>query len=141
MFEMPAGKKMRIEIAQLPPGELNPNFSRYKHWSYRAEARRIWRTAVFYSVIDARNRAQLGGTQFPFGKARLHWTFIYGVKRKRDADNLIAACKASQDALVDAGILLSDDTEHLLVEPPVILVAPERAPLTVIDIEEVVRCR
>lgn len=127
---------MKIQVPQLPPMELNPNFSRYKHWGYRAEARRIWRAAVYYGVFDAKTKAERSGTQFPFEKASLRWTFIYGVKRKRDADNLIAACKASQDALVDAGVLLMDDSEHLVVEPPVILVDPERAPLTVIDIEK-----
>ncbi len=137
MFEMLTGKKMRIEVSQLPPQELNPNFSRYKHWGHRAEARRVWRAAVYYSVFDAKTKAERSGTQFPFEKAKLRWTFIFGVKRKRDADNLIASCKVSQDALVDAGILLSDDTEHLQIGKVDILVDPERAPLTVIEIEEV----
>ena len=127
---------MRIEVSQLPPGELNPNFSRYKHWGHKAEARRMWKATVFYSVFDARNRAERSGTRFPFKKASLRWTFIYGVKRERDADNLISSCKVAQDALVDAGILLSDDTEHLVVEPPDIIVDRKQAPLTIIELEE-----
>ena len=130
---------MRIEVTQLPPRELNPNFSRYKHWSHTAEARGIWRSAVFYSAVDARNRALLSDdySQFPLLKAKLRWTFIYSVKRQRDADNLIAASKAGQDALVDAGIILADDITHLTIEPPVVLIDSDRAPLTIIELEEV----
>jgi len=128
---------VKIEVTQLPPRELNPNFSRYKHWGHRAEARRVWRAAVYYSVFDVKTKAERRGTQFPFGKARLHWTFIYGVRRGRDADNLISACKVAQDALVDAGILLSDDAEHLEIGKVEVVVDSERAPLTVIEIEEV----
>jgi len=128
---------MRIEVTQLPPGELNPNFSRYKHWGHRAEARRVWRATVYYSVFDAKNRAERSGTKFPFKKASLHWTFIYAAKRERDADNLIASCKVAQDALVDAGILLSDDAEHLQIKGVEILVDRKRAPLTIIELEEI----
>ena len=80
---------------------------------------------------------QANGKSIPFKKARLKWTFIYSVRRKRDADNLITSCKCAQDALVDAGILSGDDSEHLILEPVEIIIDKKRAPLTIADIEKI----
>lgn len=128
---------MRIEIQELPPPELSPNYSRHMHWGNIAASREAWRKTVYYSALAVRNKAMLNKEQWYFTRATVQWTFIYGVNRTRDADNLIAASKSAQDMLVAAGVLLADDTEHLSVPPPVVLVDKERTPLTIIEIKEV----
>ena len=67
----------------------------------------------------------------------INLTFVFPEHRRRDRDNLQARFKPGQDAMVDAGLLLDDDVDHLQPGKVDILVDPERAPLTVIEIEEV----
>lgn len=123
---------MRIEISQLPPVSSSPNWR--GHWAERYQDGQIYQAAIFYSCVDAQNRAE--GISFPFIKARLNLTFVFPEERRRDSDNLLARFKPGLDAIVDAGLLLDDDTEHLTIEPPAILVDKERAPLTIIELEE-----
>lgn len=127
--------KMRIEVTQLPPVEFSLNWR--GHWAKRYQAGRVYQSAVFYSCVDARNRGYLQGMSFPFIKARLSLTFIFPEERRRDRDNLLARFKPGQDAIVDAGLLLDDDAEHLEIGEIEIKADPEMAPLTIIDIEEV----
>jgi len=72
---------------------------------------------------------------FPFIKARLNLTFVFAEQRRRDRDNCLASFKTGLDAIVDAGLLLDDDAEHLEIGKVDILVDPERAPLTIIELE------
>ena len=120
-----------INVPMLPPPELSLNYPRYAHWGTVAQARKAWHNAVGYSAIDARNR--ITGWQ-PIEFAELELTFIYPVRRKRDADNLITMFKKGQDALVDAKIILSDDTEHLTIRQPVIIIDEKRSPQTIIRV-------
>lgn len=126
---------MRIEVTQLPPVEYSLNWR--GNWAERYKAGRVYGLALFYSCVDARNRALMEGVSFPFIKARLDLTFVFPEQRLRDEDNLRARFKPGQDAIVDAGLLLDDDVEHLEIGKVDILVDPDRAPLTVIEIEEV----
>lgn len=126
---------MKIVIPSLPPRELSPNYSRYAHWSHRSMARTAWRTIIFSMAYNERNKARRWK---PLYRARLKWTFVYKVKRNRDIDNLIAACKCGQDALVQAGIIVGDDSEHLELENPEIIIDKKRAPQTIIELEELV---
>ena len=134
MLEMPTGKKMRIEVSQLPPVSSSPNWR--GHWGARYREARVYHKAVFYCCVDARNRALMGGMLLPFTKARLKLTFVFHERRRRDSDNLLARFKPGQDAIVDAGLVMDDSAEHLEISDLDILVDPGRAPLTVIDIEE-----
>jgi Holliday junction resolvase RusA-like endonuclease len=66
-------------------------------------------------------------------------TFIFQEIRRRDRDNLLASFKPGVDAIVDAGLVLDDDSEHLqigIVEP---IVNRDRAPLVIIDIENILK--
>ncbi|GAI91700.1 unnamed protein product, partial [marine sediment metagenome] len=54
-----------------------------------------------------------------------------------DEDNLIARFKPGLDAVVDSGLVLDDDVEHLEIGQVEIIVNPERAPLTVIELDEI----
>lgn len=126
---------MRIEVPQLPPVSSSPNWRGF--WAKRHQAGRAYQEDVFYSCVDARNRAFLKGISLPFIKTKLNLTFVFGVWRRRDKDNLLARFKPGLDGMVAAGVLLDDDAEHLEISKLDIEVDPERAPLTVIDIEEV----
>ncbi len=97
----------------------------------------MYHNAVFYTCVDARNRALMDGERFPWARARLKVTFVFAESRTRDVDNLLARFKPGLDAIVDAALLLDDDAEHLTTDPPVILVDRQRAPLTIIELDEV----
>ena len=123
---------MRIEVSQLPPVEYSLNWR--GSWAERYQAGRVYGLAVYCECVDAKNRALI--MPFPFIKARLNLTFVFAEKRRRDKDNLLARFKPGLDAIVDAGLVLDDDAEHLQISNLDILVDPGRAPLTVIDLEE-----
>ncbi len=135
MFEMRKGKKMRIEVTQLPPVSSSANWR--GHWGEKYKDSRVYHKAVFYCCVDARNRGYR--ESFPFVKARLNLTFVFPEQRQRDIDNLLARFKPGLDAIVDAGLVLDDDAEHLQVGKVDILVDPGRAPLTIIELDELKR--
>ena len=120
---------MRIEVSQLPPVEYSPNWTGF--WADRYKAGQVYQDAVFYSCVDARNK----GNWKPFVNARLNLSLVFAVRRRRDRDNLIAMFKPGLDAIVQAGLLVDDDAEHLQIGKVDIFVDPERSPLTVIDID------
>lgn len=96
----------------------------------------MYHDVVFYECVDARNRALMRGESFPWIRAKLNLTFVFAQDRTRDTDNLLARFKPGQDAIKDAALVLDDDSEHLSVAPPVILVDKESAPLTIVELEE-----
>ena len=59
--------------------------------------------------------------------------------RRRDRDNLLASFKPGLDGIVDSALILDDDAEHLEIGKVDILVDPERAPLTIIELDKVER--
>jgi len=128
---------MRIEVTQLPPVTSSPNWRGF--WPERHKAGKVYHTAVFYCCVDARNRGYREGMSFPFTKARLNLTFVFAEQRRRDSDNLLARFKPGLDAIVDAELLLDDDAEHLEIGNVDILVDPGRAPLTIIELDEIKR--
>ncbi len=127
------GKKIRIEVTQLPPVSSSPNWR--GHWAERYQAARVYRDAVFYSCVDARNRALAGG-KLAFIRAKLSLTFVFAKHRRRDRDNLLSRFKPGLDGIVQAGLVVDDDAEHLEISNVDILVDPKRAPLTIIEIKE-----
>ena len=132
---MLTGRKIRIEVPQPAPVQYSLNWR--GHWVERYRAGAEYQMAVFCCCVDARNRALAQGMSLPFVMAKLDLTFIFPQPRRRDRDNLLSRFKPGQDALVKAGLLLDDDSEHLEIAGVDIIVDPQRAPLTVIDIEEV----
>lgn len=127
---------MRIEVSQLPPVESSPNWRGF--WAERYKAAKIYHSAVFYSCVDARNKAYIEGWPLlPFIKARLNLTFVFAEQRRRDEDNLRARFKPGQDALVDSALVIDDDVEHLQPGEIKIEVDKSRAPLTIIELQEV----
>ena len=125
---------MRIEVTQLPPVEYSPNWR--GHWARRYRAGRVYQGAVYYSCVDARTRAQREGVLLPFTNAVINLCFIFPQYRHRDRDNLIGQFKPGLDAIVQAGLLLDDDAEHLQNGEVNIIVNRKRAPLTIIELKE-----
>ncbi len=123
---------VRIEVPFLPPGEYSPN-SRCS-WAERHKAGKVYHDAVFYCCADARNREYR--ISFPLAKAKLNLTVVFAELRLRDLDNLLARFKPGLDAVVDSGLVLDDDAEHLEIGQVEVVVDPERAPLTIIELEE-----
>ncbi len=124
---------MIIEVPFLPPEEYSPN-SR-ESWAGKYRAGKEYHDAVFYCCVDARNRGSRQGLSFPILKAKLTLTVVFGILRTRDEDNLVARFKPGLDAVVDSGVLLADDVEHLEIGKVNVLVNPELAPLTIIELE------
>jgi len=54
----------------------------------------------------------------PWKLASVAATFYFATKRRRDTDNYTAMLKPAYDGLVDAGLLVDDDYEHLKREEP-----------------------
>ena len=126
---------MRIEVSQLPPVEYSPNWR--GHWAQRYQAGQIYGLVVFYCCVDYKNR--LGDAFTPIQVARLDLTLVYPVERVRDRDNLIAMFKPGLDAVVRAGLIAGDDSKHLQIGKVDILVDPDQAPKTIIDLDEIKR--
>jgi hypothetical protein len=121
---------MRIEVSQLPAVECSPNWR--GHWREKYEASIVYQEAVFYQCVDARNKSNWT----PPDRARLNLTFVFPVHRRRDSDNLIAMFRPGLNAIVQAGLIADDDLTHLKIGKVNVLVNPELAPLTIIDIEQ-----
>ncbi|GAJ17469.1 unnamed protein product, partial [marine sediment metagenome] len=123
---------IRIEVPFLPPVEYSPNWR--GHWLAKNKAGKVYHDAAFYCCVDARNRGYRKGLSFPLVKGKLNLTVVFAEPRLRDADNLLARFKPGLDAVVDSGLLLADDVQHLEIGQVEVVVDPERAPLTIIEL-------
>lgn len=117
----------------LPPSELSPNARCY--WAVKYCASQEFHKAVYYSCLDAINRAPFVPL-LPLKRAKLNLTFVFRQERRRDKDNLVAMFKPGLDALVKVGLLTDDDSEHLTIGEVKVEVDKERAPLIIIELEE-----
>ena len=117
---------LRIEIPMLPPIALSPNAR--PHWAQKHRATQSLRTVAWacaYSV--ARDRIE---------KATIQPIFVVASKRRRDPDNWLAMLKPAIDGLVDAGILIDDDSEHVKLLSPQFVVDRSKAPMTVLEVSD-----
>ncbi len=101
------GRRLEITLEHLPPKELNPNNLRSQHWSVRYRATQDAKEEIGWLA-----KAQWG-TDEPMMKARISYEFYAKDRRKRDLDNLLSACKAYQDGLIEVGVIFYDDAGHL----------------------------
>lgn len=124
--------RLTIEVPSLPDRLLSPNRSRNVHWGTVTKARNEFKNAVYYSA----HWVKPDGWVAP-EKARVTITFVYATNRRRDQTNLIAMWKHGEDMLVASGILVDDDLDHLETMVPKVIVDKARAPMTIIEIEEV----
>ena len=96
---------MRIELGHLPDRSLNPN-------------KRLHFMAIYAAKRDAKDEAialvlEQGRPDTPYEKAHITITWVAKDKRRRDADNLLSALKATIDGLVEVGLLVDDDAMHV----------------------------
>lgn len=123
---------MKVEIPLLLPKEANPNWR--GSWQAKAKATKVFREAAFYCAVNAR----LDGVG-PFHKARLKITLVVPSQRYfRDPDNTLASLKPALDGCVDAQLIKDDSDVNLLIQLPILwVVDKEKAPLTILEFEEV----
>lgn len=100
-------KNVEIALDHLPPPALSPNRLRTLHWSERSAIMRSAREEVGWLAKSA------WGDSKPLERARISYTFFLKDRRRRDLDNLLAACKPYTDGLIDAGVIFYDDITHL----------------------------
>ena len=100
-------RSITIHLDHLPSPNLSPNRLRSLHWTKRSELMRIAREEVGWLAKSE------WGDQKPMMKVRLNYKFLIKDRRKRDTDNLLAACKPFTDGLIDAGVIFYDDMAHL----------------------------
>jgi hypothetical protein len=123
---------VRLEIPMLPRPELNPNarVSPFKRAGATAELRKAaW--AIAYNANPAH--------EVMFPKAVIKVTLVYKNHQvKPDPDNATAMLKPALDGIVDAKIIPNDTKEHVrYVLPMRCEVDPQRAPLTIMELDEI----
>ena len=122
-------RQLVIELNHLPPSELNPNNLRRQHWSVRYKATKEAKEEVgWLAKIQWKDEK-------PMMKARISYEFSAKDRRKRDLDNLLSACKAYQDGLIEVGVLFYDDAEHLEIGK--VTMALDAEDKTKITVEEI----
>ncbi len=121
-------RKLTIELNHLPLVELNPNNLRRQHWTVRAAATRdAQREIGWLAKVDWHDDK-------PMMKARISYEFHAADHRRRDLDNLLSACKAYQDGLIEVGVLFYDDAAHLEIGS--VKMVQDGEDKTVITVEE-----
>ena len=102
------------------------------HWVKQFRDKRREKESWSWELLTALNG--LPGKQPHYERLTVKVTCIYLTKRRRDQDNLMAALKPLWDAMVNLGLIPDDDTEHLTIETPVVLVDKRRGPVTVLEL-------
>ncbi len=100
-------RTLEITLNHLPPAELNPNNLRRSHWTVRYRATKEAQEEIGWLV-----KADWHDDK-PMMKARISYEFHTKDHRRRDLDNLLSACKAYQDGLIEVGVLYYDDADRL----------------------------
>ena len=97
-------------MPHLPPRELSPNAR--LHWARLRKAKAAAKEELVALLIEQ------GCVQDPlWERAHLKVTFVAADKRRRDLDNLIAACKPWIDGLVGVnGVIVDDAYDRLSIE-------------------------
>ncbi len=122
---------MRVEIPMLPSRFLSPNY--HGDGSRRAKAARELREAASYCALAERKR-WLDYHE----KAELSITFVVRDARYYKApDDALATLKPAIDGCVDAGVITSDNGEHLSYRLPIMYeINKKKAPMTILDFKE-----
>ncbi len=101
---MPAGEAVHLRgvqvtrplLASWPASVLSPN--NRKHWRLKSDAKRLQRCEWAYVALGMGMKAKLTDGQ----KLDVRLEFYPPDRKIRDADNLLASCKAGLDGLSDA---------------------------------------
>jgi crossover junction endodeoxyribonuclease RusA len=93
-----------------PPPELSPNAR--VHWGTKKRATEKYRQDCYLVVRETWAQGWIPVCS----TAKV--VFVVPDKRRRDLDNAMASMKAAWDGLVDAGLLVDDDSKHLKLAAP-----------------------
>lgn len=108
------GETVRI-VLPLPVKRLSPNCTvatrggRFAKARATSKYRQLAREAVEASFVESG----------PWERAVATVTFFWPDHRRRDEDNAVASLKAAYDGIVDAGLIVDDNSRHLRREMPV----------------------
>ena len=98
-----------------PPPALSPNVHVHHMAEYRAK--RDYQSDCYFAIRETVGPSPdwIAG---PDSLVTAAVVFVVPDKRRRDLDNAMASLKAAFDALVAAGLLVDDDSEHLKLAAP-----------------------
>jgi len=99
------GRALTVIIEHLPYAELSPNAR--LHWSEKAKWVKVAKDEIGWLAKVRWHDDK------PMMKAKISYEFHTADHRRRDLDNLLSACKAYQDGLIEAGVIFYDDAAHL----------------------------
>ncbi len=105
-------------ILPIPPRRLSPNCSfatrggRFAKMAATRKYRTLAKEAVEAACVESG----------PWERAVATVTFYWPDNRRRDEDNAVASLKAAYDGLVEAGLVVDDDSRHLRREMPIFAV-------------------
>ena len=117
---------IRVEL-DFPPAELFPNRAKGTHWGKLYKLRSDYRDSSTWLA-----KHQLKNWKHKGGNIKLTITFEMPDKRKRDADNCLAAAKGALDGLADA-LFVNDQ----LFQPILIYRVESKKPgKLIVEIEE-----
>jgi crossover junction endodeoxyribonuclease RusA len=85
---------------------------RRNRWSHARIVKQVRRDVCY---LAKSHQLHVGGP-WPHVTVRLH--FAPHDRRRRDEDNLVATQKVCADALVDAGVVVDDDPQHMTKHMP-----------------------
>lgn len=100
-------------ILPLPHRCLSPNQPPASHGSRMrkaAETKRYRRLAKYTTIAE-------GVESGPWERATIQAHFVHKVDRRRDDVNSLQMLKPAYDGVVDAGLLVDDDSKHLTTLP------------------------
>ena len=112
---MPTDSETVTIVLPLPPSILSPNRptgSRGGRFARAAASKRYRRLAKEATLAE---RIESG----PWTRATVQATFVHKQKRRRDDVNHLGMLKSAYDGIVEAGLLVDDDSEHLTTLPAV----------------------
>lgn len=99
-----------FELSGLPPG---PNVRVNYHWRRRAAVDKQWKADAYLAARAAMDAAWLPYTGWPIRHALVSIVHYLPDKRRRDADNLMAATKVILDGVVMAKLLADDSLDEI----------------------------
>lgn len=98
----------------LPGGILSPNYTVGSIGGRMMKAAAIKKYRhLACEAVEAERIESL-----PWGIVSVTASFFYKTKRRRDQDNAMASLKAAHDGIVDAGVVMDDDYEHMRRDVP-----------------------
>lgn len=132
MAAVTASRRLVFTLAELPPRELSPN-GPHGHWAGAAAARSWFRRIV---AVRVREQLEALGRRRPAPYARASVAVTAHVHRAHravlpahaaryrpeDVPNLVSALKPLYDGLQDAGVLVGDRAEQMVLGEHAIVV-------------------